>query len=126
MPKIKFTKEDLLSRNQLAPGWRKLKCKSIEEGPGKKDPTSTVWECMFIISEGKEMGQPIRHWFSEKAMDRLVDYVKGFTKAEENKEYELNDTVGREIMGYCLYDDTQGWNVIKDWKPVQTAVGGTK
>ena len=124
MPKIRFSEEDLLERNQLSAGWRKLKVKSVSEGVGKKDPTSTVWECVFVVSDGsKDNGTPIRHWFSEKAMGRVVDFIKAFTggKAEKDKEYELDDTVGREVMGYCKYDVDQKWNTIEDFKPVQVA-----
>ena len=120
MPEVKFTQEDLLERTQLSPGWRVLICKSIEEGPGKTDPTSIVYTCVFVVDDGKEVGVPIRHWFSEKAMGRIVDYVKCFLaggKAEAGKVYELDQTVGKRVEGYCQYDMNQGYNVIKDWRP---------
>jgi len=125
MPKIKFSQENLLERNQLAPGWRKLKVKSIEEGPGKSDPTSIVWTCVFVVNDGsKDNGTPIRHWFSEKAMGRLVDFIRAVAgKVDAEKEYELNDAVNREVMGYCKYDIEQKFNTIEDWRPLsqQTA-----
>lgn len=120
MPKIRFTKEDLLKRNQLSAGWRELKVKSIEEGPGKRDPTATVYATVFIVEGGPDDGTPVNHWFSEKAPERIADFVKCFVvsgKVEQDKDYELDDTVGRNIQGYCQYDMQQGFNVIKDFKP---------
>ena len=122
MPEIRFTEEDLLERTQLTPGWRVLLVKSTDEGPGKNDPSSITYPCVFVVDEGKEKGVPIRHWFSEKAMGRIVDYIKCFIpngKLEAGKTYELSQTVGLKVEGYCMYDLDQGWNTIKDWRPVQ-------
>jgi hypothetical protein len=127
MPEIKFSQEDLLERTALNAGWRVLVCKSIEEGPGKNDPTSIVYPCVFVVDEGKEIGVPIRHWFSEKAPGRIVDYIKCFVpggKLEAGKVYELNQTVGLRVEGYCLYDQKQGYNTIQDWRPAKN--GGNK
>lgn len=121
MPKVTFTQEDLLERKQLEAGWRKLKVKSIEEGPGRNDPTSIVWSCVFTVADGADAGVPIRHWFSEKAMGRVVDYVKCFIeggKVEAGKAYDLKTTESREVQGYCQFDMTQGFNTIKDFRPV--------
>lgn len=121
MPEIKFTQEDLLERTQLSPGWRVLVPKSIDEGPGKTDPSSIVYPCKFVVDEGKEKGVPINHWFSEKAQGRIVDYIKCFVpggKLEAGKVYELSQTIGLKVEGYCQYDPGQGYNVIKDWRPV--------
>lgn len=121
MPEVRFTKENLLERKQLSPGWRNLLVKSIEEGPGKNDPSSIVYACKFVIDDGPEKGVPINHWFSEKAMGRIVDFVKCFvpagTEVEEGKSYELNQTVGKKVGGYCKYNMSQGFNVIEDWRP---------
>jgi hypothetical protein len=128
MPEVKFTKENLLERTQLSPGWRLLKVKEMEEGPGKSDPTSTVWSYIFIVHAGPEVGVPIRHWFSEKAMGRLVDFVKCFTggKVEEGKSYDLNSTVNRLVEGYVQYDLQQGFNVIKDFRPAPASAQVSK
>ena len=123
MPEIKFTQEDLLERATLSPGWRTLVVKSVEEGPGKNDPTSTVYPCVFVIEcQCPENGMPIRHWFSEKAMGRMVDYLKCFVpngKLEAGKIYNLDQTIGKRVQGYCQYDPAQGYNIIKDWKPAE-------
>lgn len=122
MPEIKFTQEDLLERTQLAPGWRSLICKSVDEGPGKTDPSSIVYSCVFVVDGGPENGVPIRHWFSEKAMGRIVDYVRCFvSKVEAGKVYDLNQTVGLKVDGYCQYDVVQGYNTIKDWRQNKAA-----
>jgi hypothetical protein len=126
MPEVRFTQEDLLERTQLTPNWRTLVCKSVDEGPGKNDPSSIVYPCLFIIDGGPENGVPIRHWFSEKAAGRIVDYVKCFIgngKLEPGKSYELNQTIGQRVEGYCLYDQKQGFNVIQDWRPASKAAG---
>jgi hypothetical protein len=121
MPKVTFTKENLLERTQLTAGWRKLKVKSVDEGPGKSDPTSTVWETVFIVDDGKDLGVPIRHWFSEKQMGRVAEFLRCFTggQIEEGKVYEMNDAVGRAVDGYCRYHPDQKWNVIDDFRPSQ-------
>ena len=119
MPEVKFTPEDLLERTQLTPGWRTLICKSITEGPGTKDPSSIVYTCLFVVDGGSENGVPIRHWFSEKAMGRIVDYVKCFiSKVEPGMIYDLDKTIGMKVEGYCQYDLMQGYNTIKDWRPI--------
>lgn len=119
MPIVRFTKENLLERKQLQPGWRVLEVKSIEEGPGKNDPSSIVYACKLTISDGPEAGVPINHWFSEKAQGRIVDFVKCFVpgEVEEGKDYELAQTVGKKVGGYCKYNMSQGFNVIEDWRP---------
>lgn len=119
MPEVKFTQEDLLERTQLNPGWYPLICKSVDEGPGKNDPSSIVYTCVFVVDEGPAKGVPIRHWFSEKAMGRIVDYIKCFLpggKVEAGKVYDLAQTVGLKVEGYCQYDLAQGYNTIKDWR----------
>lgn len=122
MPQVKFTQEDLLERTQLNPGWQILVCKSIEEGPGKNDPSSVVYSCVFVVDCGTcpANGVPIRHWFSEKAMGRIVDYIKCFIqKVEPGMIYDLDKTIGLKVEGYCQYDPGQGYNVIKDWRPLK-------
>jgi hypothetical protein len=122
MPKIRFTKENLLERKQLKAGWRKLKVKEIsDDTPGKNDPDSITWPATFIVDGGDDDGVPIKHWFTEKQMGRLSEYIQCFTagSVDLNKDYELKDTVGRSVMGYCEYDIKQGFNTIRDFKPVQ-------
>lgn len=120
MPSVTFTKEDLLERKQLAAGWRKLLVKEVSEKPGSSDPTSTTWPVKFVIDDGPDIGVPINHWFSEKAMGRLSEFVKCFTgngQVEPGKAFELSQTQGRHVMGYCQYDLKTGFNTIQDFKP---------
>ena len=121
MPTINFTKENLLERKQLKAGWRKLKVKSIDEGPGKNDPDSIVWPVIFIVDEGDDLGTPVNHWFTEKQMGRLSEFVACFTggKIEPGKDYSLEQTIGKHVMGYVEYDIKSGFNSIKDFKPVK-------
>ena len=121
MPAVTFTQEDLLERKQLQAGWRELRMKTVDEGPGKTDPTALVWACLFVIDGGNDDGVPVRHWFSEKAMGRIVDFVKCFIKGDmqAGRSYELTDAVGQNVMGWVEYDIKQGFNTIKDWKKSQ-------
>jgi hypothetical protein len=121
MPEVTFTQEDLLSRKQLKAGWRKLKVKSVTEGPGKSDPESTVWPIVFIVDEGEDLGTPVNHWFTEKQMGRLAEFIKCFVTGGDVKtgqSYKLESTVGKHVMGYVEYDIKSGFNSIKDFKPV--------
>ena len=120
MPKVTFTKENLLERKPLTAKWRKLKVKSVTEKAGVSDPDSITYPTVFIVEEGDDAGVPINHWFTEKQMGRLSEYLACFIPSgvAESKEYELNDTVGRSVLGYCEYDSKTGFNVVKDFKPV--------
>jgi hypothetical protein len=124
VPEIQFTHENLLERKQLKAGWRKLKVKSVSEGPGKNDPESIVWPVVFIIDEGEDLGVPVNHWFTEKQMGRLAEFIRCFTggDVDVNKKYKLEDVIGRLIQGYVEYDIKTGFNSIKDFKPA----GGKK
>lgn len=122
MPAVSFTKENLLERNQLKAGWRKLKVKETTEAQGKNDPDSITWPTVFVVDEGADLGVPVNHWFTEKQMGRLAEYLKCFIpngKVEEGKKYELSDTIGKHVMGYVEYDIKTGFNSIKDFKPVK-------
>src|SRR6266403_2228550 len=129
MPEVSFTKENLLERKQLKAGWRKLKVKSVDEKPGVNDPDSITWPTVFIVDEGDDTGVPVNHWFTEKQMGRLSEFIRCFTggTVDPNKKYKLEDTVGRYVMGYVEYDIKTGFNSIKDFKPAvaQKSQGGT-
>ena len=127
MPEVSFTKEDLLQRKQLKAGWRKLKVKSVTEAPGKNDPDSITWPTVFVIEEGEDAGVPIQHWFTEKQMGRLSEFVLCFTggQVDPGKKYSLDSLVGRSVLGYAEYDIKTGFNTIKDFKPVNSSKGGT-
>jgi hypothetical protein len=119
MPKVKFTEADLKD-SKLEPGWRLLDVKSVSDWkPGKKDPTSLTIECLFVVSEGKDAGTPIKHWFTEKQMNYLGRYIKCFVATPvAGKEYEASETVGKKVQGYCENDISTGFNVVKDFRPV--------
>jgi hypothetical protein len=119
MPTIRFSKEDLLGGKQLKPGWRRLKVKSVNEGPGKSDPSSTVYALQFVVEEGEELGVPVNHWFTEKQMFRLVAFLACFTggKVEEGKDYRLDDVVGKSILGNVGFDINTGFNSISEFRP---------
>lgn len=120
MPNVRFTRENLLERKQLKAGWRVLKVKSIEEKPGKNDPDSITWPTAFIVDSGEDMGVPINHWFTEKQMGRLSEFVKCFAGGDvkTDLDYDLNQVVGQLVQGYVEYDLQSGFNTIKDFKPM--------
>jgi len=119
MPEVSFTKENLLERKQLKAGWRILKVKSVSEKPGVNDPESTTWPTVFIVEEGEDAGVPVNHWFTEKQMGRLAEFIKCFTagQVDTNKKYKLEDTVNRLVKGYVEYDIKTGFNTIRDFQP---------
>jgi hypothetical protein len=121
MPEVRFTKQDLQERTPLSPGWRVVICKSIDEGPGKNDPTSTVYPCVFeIAGDGPESGIPIRHWFSEKTPGRIADYIRCFLDENEKLEpgvgYKLEKTINKKVEAFCRFDPKQGYNGIEDFR----------
>lgn len=123
MPEVTFDLSNLLERKQLSPAWRTLVVKSVDEKAGTKDPTSTTWPVVFTVDGGSDDGVPINHWFTEKQMGRLAAFIACFLpngKAEVGKKYELTDTIGRKVEGYCLHDPDSSWNTIKDFRPAKT------
>jgi hypothetical protein len=123
MPTVRFTKEDLLARKQLAAGWRTLTVKSIEEEPGKTDPTSINYVCTVVVTGGPDDGVTIKNWFSEKRKDLLSKFVECFIanhSIDMGKDYDLNNTVGRQVDGYCQYDIQRQWNSVLDWRPASS------
>ena len=118
MPKVKFTKEDLLGRVQLNANWYKLKIgRILDWRPGKKDPEALVLEMHFVIDDGPNTGTVVKHWFSEKQMDRLADFMKIFaSELNTEKEYELDQLIGRQVLGYVKYDAGTKFNSIEDFK----------
>lgn len=125
MPKVRFTKENLLERKQLKAGWRILKVKSIDEKPGVADPESTTYPTQFVVQEGEDAGVPINVWFSEKSMGRLSEFLQCFTggSVDVDKDYEMSSIVGRLVQGYCEYEIKTGFNVIRDFRPHAQAAG---
>jgi len=79
-----------------------------------------------VVDEGDDLGVPVNHWFTEKQMGRLAEFIKCFTGGQVNTEkaYKLEETVGRHVLGYVEYDIKSGFNTIKDFKPVQQAAKG--
>lgn len=122
MPTVTFTESDIKKSEQMSAGWCKLQLKVVGQWkPGKTDPTANVSECEFIVKEGVYKDVPIKHWFSEKQMDRVAGFIKCFLasgKVEVGKSYELSELVGSEVMGFCMYDPGMKWNKIEDFRAV--------
>ena len=119
MPGITFSQEDIASTNKLDAAWYKLNVKSIVAGPGKKDPTSTTWTCEFVVAEGPAVNTPIPCWFSDKMMKNIINYMSCFVaKIEPGKEYPIESTVGKTIIGWCRWNMEQKSNEIIDFKKV--------
>lgn len=122
MPKVTFTQEDVLQKTKLDAGWYPMKAVEIVEAVAK-DKVSTNWVTKFVISEGPMAGVPIRHWFNEKAMGRVMDFLACFTggKIDTGKEYELDQSLNRPILGFASFNSEMGFNTIQDFKPAPAA-----
>lgn len=119
MPEVTFSPEQLLANTELSAGWYPMSLKDISEGPGTKDPSSTTWTCEFEVIDGPSKGTLIATWFSSKMMVNLINYVKCFVpKLEAGKAYPLDQTKGKPVMGYVVFDLERNANVIKSFKPV--------
>jgi hypothetical protein len=120
MPTIRFSREDINSRKQLPPNWYKMELREVTEETAK-DGQSTNWVCKFIVTEAKDpdaVGTVIRHWFNEKAMGRVIDFLRCFLggDVEEGASYELNDVIGQPVLGFVKYDPERKWNSIEDFR----------
>lgn len=135
MPKVRFSDSDLLASNQLDANWYKLTVKGLSEWkPGKSDPTSNVIEADFVVKEGPKAGTPLKHWFSEKSIgtsfDSMAPFVKSFTDVNAGKDYELSDVIGRDLLGYVVYNSERKANEIREFRNINfrattQATGGT-
>lgn len=127
MPEIRFTQEDLNERKPLSPAWRLFRVVSITEGPGKTDPNSIVYPCVFVVeSPEADKGTRVRFWFTEKVIGRIIDYLKCFVpngELDPSRGYKLEETVDHYVEGYSLYDVKQGYNTIQDFRPAKAAHG---
>ena len=118
MPAVKFTKEDLLSRQQITAGWYKLNVKDITEKPGTNDPTSLTYPASFVVAEGPSTGVPVRKYFTEKQMGDFSNFLACFVTGgiEVGKDYDYTQAIGRFVMGYCRYNTDMNWNEVVDFK----------
>lgn len=121
MPKITFTKEHLLMKTQLEANWYKVKIKETKEGPGKTDPTSTVYTISTVVAEGPATGVPITTWLTEKMPEKIVAFVDCFVNggAVAGKEYDLKDTENKLVMAYIKYNVDRSSNEITEFKPAK-------
>lgn len=129
MPGIKFTKENLLEKNKLPPGWYKLITKQVEEKISKGGDSTNFW-VYVVVSEGPGAGTPIRICFNEQVMGPAVEYC--FAHGATDKDLEnaevisiLQKTIGKTVEGYTRYvaDGQFPGNQVSEWRPVR--VGAT-
>lgn len=119
MPEIQFSQESILSLGEFSAGWYPMQAKSISEGPGTKDPSSTTWTCEFEVIDGPKKGAQITTWFSSKMPANALNYLKCFVKdPQPGVSYPLDQTVDKPIMGYVVFDMDRNANVIKSFKPI--------
>lgn len=119
MPEVTFTQEDILSSAEMPSQWYPLALKTVNEGPGKKDPSSTTWECEFEVIDGANKGGIIKTWFSSKMMKNVIRYIKCFVaQPVAGTTYKIDQTIGKPVMGYVKWDIENLNNVIMDYKPV--------
>src|SRR5947199_7129657 len=114
MPKIRFSKEDLMAGKQLPAAWYVFKVVSVGEGPGKKDPTSTTYPVKVVVDEGPFTGTPVTNTFSEKFLYPMTQFISAFMspgqQAKEAEDYDLDITVGKRVLGFAQYDPSTGFN----------------
>lgn len=124
MPTVKFSVENLNERNQLEAAWYPAQVTAIVEGLAK-DRQSTNYVTDFKVLEGKFVNTPIKHWFNEKFMGGLLDFVNCFMpagrKVEPGTGYDLDALVGRKILVHAFYDIERRSNSIDDFKPFPTS-----
>lgn len=119
MPGISFSPEDIIGAAELPAGWYNVVAKSITEGAGKKDPSSTTWSCIFTIQDGEFKGREILSWFSSKMMVNAIRYLKCFGVVPKAGEtYAIEETVGKPVQAYITWDAVNLNNTIKDFKPM--------
>ena len=116
MPDVIFSEDDLNSVIELPSAWYTLLVKDIAEGPGKADPTSTVWKVTMEVNSGRFKGAPVVNIFSEKFMGPFVKYMQTFGKVEKGVKIPYDKTIGKEVQGFVI--NGQFGNQVKDWKPV--------
>jgi hypothetical protein len=125
MPSISFTKENMLERERLEPSWYELEVLGFEEKLSKGGD-STNFVGSFKVASGAKVGTPIRLYFNEKAIGRIVDYMQAHGAKEQDMVGKpiidvLTRTVGRKISGFCKFDPEFKWNTIEDFKPIAKA-----
>lgn len=126
MPGVSFTKENLLERERLDPTWYELEVTGVEEKMSKGGD-STNWVTSFKVAAGPKAGTPIRLYFNEKAMGRIVDFMQAFGAKESDLVGKsvidvMQRTIGKKVSGFCKFDPEFKWNTIEEFKPVQKAV----
>ena len=124
MPRFVFSKEDLLASEQLPAGWYTLDVKAISDWTkGSRDPTSNNVIADFTVAGPIKVGVPVRHWFSEKVLgtgrDMSSKYLACFIpdgKVTIGEGYEMRDTVGKKVDGYCVWNEEMKMNSIMEFR----------
>jgi hypothetical protein len=119
MPDVTFTQEDIVSSVAMEAGWQPIALKDVSEGPGTKDPSSTTWRCEFVVMDGPYKGATILHYFSNKMMKNVINYIACFVaKPVAGQSYPLEGTKDKLVQGYCQHDISFNNNKIVSFKPV--------
>lgn len=119
MPNVEFTDSEVISLGEFSAGWYPMALRSVEEGPGTKDPSSTTYTCEFEVVDGEKKGAMITTWFSTKMPANIFNYIKCFVaKPVAGQKYPLEGTKDKPLKGYVVYDLERNANVIKSFKPI--------
>ncbi len=119
MPNIEFTESEILSLGDFSAGWYPMALRSVEEGPGTKDPSSTTYTCEFEVIDGERKGAMLTTWFSTKMPANIFNYIKCWVpKPASGQKYPIESTKDKPVMGYVTFDLERNANVIKAFKPV--------
>jgi hypothetical protein len=110
-----ITREGLLGSKVVKPGAYLLRITSIEQKPGKNDPSSTTTEIKFEIESGPDpdaIGVPITDWLTDKQVPAAVAKTADFFSSLYGKKVDdalslrpkASEIVGRKIKGYIIND----------------------
>ena len=123
MPTMTISREDLLRGKTVAPGWYKMRIKSVEDSEASTDQSTNTTVSLVIIQDGPFKDVPLRRVFNEKAPGfaiPLVQAITGKRMDEKGGTFDLSNAIGREVFGYVKNSTYQGRmkNDVEDFLPV--------
>lgn len=130
MPKMRYTKEDLLKSKPIEPGWYPAECTGYEVKPSKGEDKSTNWTFAFKFledakdSRGNDLGgAKVYRLFNEKGMGfaaSFIEVITGQPANVEGGEFDPDEARGKRLMVYVTNEMYQGrmQNRVEDFRPI--------
>lgn len=127
MPKLAFTREDLLAGMIVRPDWYPLEVVKIEEKDKKQDQDGSlnVFALMKITSGEFEGVQVYQYLYNTKAPVFVIPFVKaimGVEELSEGDEFDISDATckGKQIDGMLINEEynNKPQNKIVDFAPL--------